>query len=93
MAVDALAAVGYVQDMPIIDRLGKWRVLIYSREINRPHVHLILKNRKGAKIWLVPDISLARNEGLSLRQLADAISVVERKKQEYLEAWHALRNR
>ncbi len=79
--------------MPVIDRIRKWRVLIYSREIKRPHVHIILPNRKGAKIWLVPDVGLARNEGLSVRQLSEALTLVSENRKKYMEDWDALRNR
>ncbi len=39
------------------------------------------------KFWLVPDVQIARNHGLSEIQLSDLKHVVEEKRDEILEAW------
>jgi len=76
--------------MPIIERTGKWRVLIYALEIKRPHVHVLANDRRAVKVWIVPNVELARNEGLNVRELAEAIRLVKKNREQYLEAWREL---
>jgi len=42
-----------------------------------------------AKFWMEPAVELARNHGLSSVQVAELKSVVEEKRNELLNAWHA----
>jgi hypothetical protein len=51
------------------------------------HVHVHCAEGE-AKFWLEPKIELAKNYGLSTRQVATVQSVIKDKKHEITEAWH-----
>ena len=53
----------------------------------RDHVHVI-RAEGEAKFWLEPEIELARNYGLSRRQLKEAEEIVEEHQNEFRAAWH-----
>ena len=61
---------------PTVLRVGGYRFYFFSREEPRPHVHV--QHADGeAKFWLEPEIKLAQSYGLSSRQLATALRLVE----------------
>jgi len=72
--------------MPVIDRVGPFRVLFYLHEIKRPHVH-VQRDDIGAKVWLDP-VGVARNEGMNARELNRVVMIVKTNREKYLEAWH-----
>jgi hypothetical protein len=50
--------------MPTIARADAYRIFFYGHEPNEPpHVH-VERERSEAKLWLEPDMRLARNRGL-----------------------------
>lgn len=51
------------------------------------HVHVHCAEGE-AKFWLEPKVELAKNYGLSTRQISTVQSVIEDKKHEITEAWH-----
>lgn len=53
---------------PTVFREDEYRFYFFSREESRMHVHIYCGNGE-AKFWLEPEIELARNHGLSRKQL------------------------
>jgi len=53
---------------PTVFREDEYRFYFFSREESRMHVHIYCGNGE-AKFWLEPEIELARNHGLSKKQL------------------------
>jgi hypothetical protein len=51
------------------------------------HVHVYCANGE-AKVWLEPEVALARNHRLSQRQLSEVIDVVKERKDEIADAWN-----
>ena len=61
---------------PTIHRERGFRFFFFSREGPRRHFHVI-RAEGEAKFWLEPEIELARNYGLTRRQLKEAEEIVE----------------
>jgi Domain of unknown function (DUF4160) len=72
---------------PTVARDGPYRLFFFSREEARIHVHVAHPDGE-AKFWLTPEVTLARQVGLSGRQIADAKLVVERHIEEITNAWN-----
>ena len=72
---------------PTIFREGAFRFFFFSREESRIHIHVTHTDGE-AKFWLEPRIELAMNQGLSQKQLAEALSLVSQHHEEILDAWH-----
>ena len=64
-----------------------YRFFFFSREEKRMHVHVICAEGE-AKFWMEPKIELARNHGLSSRQVSVVQSVIKDRKDEITEAWN-----
>ena len=73
---------------PTIFREGEFRFYFFSREERRIHVHVQAANGE-AKFWLEPRIELARNYGLSVRQVNRALRLVQEREDEIRQAWQA----
>ncbi|MEQ9210231.1 MAG: DUF4160 domain-containing protein [Pseudomonadales bacterium] len=71
---------------PTIFRESGYRFFFFSREEQRRHVH-VLGSDGEAKFWLEPEISMAKNHGLSDPQLAKIKKIVEDHKDELISAW------
>lgn len=52
------------------------------------HVHVFCE-RGEAKFWLSPNIDLARNFGMSARQIRAAKAIIEEHEHEIRNAWEA----
>ena len=73
---------------PTVLRVRGYRYFFFSREETRPHVHV--QHPTGeAKFWLDPDVSVARNYGLSPRRLATACRLAKEYRNEIRTAWEA----
>ena len=71
---------------PTVLRVRGFRFYFFSREETRAHVHV--QHADGeAKIWIDPNVELALNHGLSARQIATAIRIVENHHDDIREAW------
>ena len=71
---------------PTILREAGLRFYFFSREEQRPHVHV--QSAEGeAKFWLEPEVALAHNFGLSERRLRDALTVFRWHYDEFRIAW------
>ena len=69
---------------PTIFRHKGYRFFFFSREEKRMHIHVFCTDGE-AKFWLEPLISLARNHGLSSRQLNELKEIIEEKKDDIIE--------
>ncbi len=63
-----------------------YRFFFFSREETRMHVHVSSSDGE-AKFWLEPEIALAQNHGLSVRELAAVRKVIEERKHEIENLW------
>ena len=73
---------------PTILRVGRFRFFFFSREEERPHVHVGSPDGE-AKFWLEPLGELARNYGLSDRDLREIEGLVVNHEQEIRDAWNS----
>ncbi|MBI4208874.1 MAG: DUF4160 domain-containing protein [Deltaproteobacteria bacterium] len=71
---------------PTVLRYRNYRFFFFSREEERMHVH-VSSPEGEAKFWLEPKIAVARNYGLSRKQLNQVQKVVEEYKNEITKAW------
>ena len=71
---------------PTVLRVRGFRFYFFSREETRAHVHVQHVDGE-AKIWIDPGVELALNHGLSARQIATAIRIVENHHDDIREAW------
>jgi hypothetical protein len=71
---------------PTVLRKKGFRLLFFSREESRTHVHV--QHEKGeAKVWLDPEIELAESYGLSRQQTATALRLIREHENEIRAAW------
>jgi hypothetical protein len=64
-----------------------YRFFFFSREERRMHVHVHCADGE-AKIWLEPRVALAKNYGLTKKQVGAIRKVVTERKDEIVNAWH-----
>ena len=60
---------------PTVFREAGFRFYFFSREETRMHIHVQSSNGE-AKFWLEPDIQVAQNHGLSMKELNEAGSLI-----------------
>jgi hypothetical protein len=73
---------------PTVFRDGPFRFFFFfSREEERLHIHVQSADGE-AKIWMEPEIELARNYELSQQDLNRALQLVIEHEQEIRDAWH-----
>ena len=75
--------------MPVVFRHRGFRFLFYSNEgepREPPHIHAI-KDGIDVKFWLLPEITIAYNDGFNARTLRDLVEVIEQRREEILRAW------
>ena len=71
---------------PTVLRVSGYRFYFFSREEPRAHVHV--QHADGqAKFWLEPEVGLAQNYELNDRQIATALRLVGKHKDEIRAAW------
>ncbi|SFX09500.1 DUF4160 domain-containing protein [Marinospirillum alkaliphilum] len=76
--------------MPVILRVDGLRFFFYSNEGNplEPvHVH-IRQSVKEAKVWLEPEVQLARNDGFDARELKRILELSLSHAATLKEAWN-----
>ncbi|MCI5138791.1 MAG: DUF4160 domain-containing protein [Candidatus Electrothrix sp. AR1] len=71
---------------PTIFRYKGYRFLFFSREEPRMHVHVQCSHGE-AKFWIEPSIELARNNGLSSKELRSAEKIIKEHVNEIRTAW------
>ncbi len=73
---------------PTVFREGPFRFFFFSREEVRVHVHVQPADGE-AKVWLDPEIELARNHGLSDQDLSRVLELTIDHEQEIRDAWRS----
>jgi hypothetical protein len=76
--------------MPVVFRYRGFRFFFYSNEGTPPepiHIH-VGKDGLEAKFWVVPEVSVAYNEGYDARTLRELLGVVADNRERIIEAWH-----
>jgi hypothetical protein len=70
------------------DRLSRWPISLFffSREKERLHIHVQSADGE-AKIWIEPEIELARNHELNDQDLNRVLQLVIEHEQEIRDAW------
>jgi hypothetical protein len=71
---------------PTVIRYKQYRLYFFSREEERMHVHVYCSDGE-AKFWIEPQVSLARNYGLSQEQIVELSGIVEEHRDEITNAW------
>ncbi|MEW6380198.1 MAG: DUF4160 domain-containing protein [bacterium] len=71
---------------PTFFRYKNLRFYVNSREERRKHIHVQSPDGE-VKVWLEPDIQLARNYGVKESQLKEILTIVGEKKHELNELW------
>ena len=71
---------------PTVLRSGSLRLFFFSREEERPHIHVQGPDGE-AKIWVDPVIAVAQNYGLRPRDLYEAIRLVREHEHQIRRAW------
>jgi len=71
---------------PTVFRYRGYRFFFFSREERRIHIHVYCTEGE-AKFWITPSVTLAKNYGLSSRQVAEVNDIIEERKDEIKDAW------
>lgn len=71
---------------PTVFRVGRFRFFFFSREEMRPHVHVSTADGV-AKFWIEPQVELARNSGLTERDLRRIWTIINERQGEIRDAW------
>ena len=73
--------------MPTVHRERGFRFFFWSQERNEPpHVHVEAAENE-AKVWLVPEVRLARSIGFSPREVRDLLAIVREHRDDMEKAW------
>ena len=74
--------------MPTILRLGPYRFFFYSEEGGEPiHVHVI-REQTEAKVWVIPTVRVAVNEGFAPHELRKIVQLVEANRELIEHEWN-----
>jgi len=71
---------------PTVFQYKNYRFFFFSREEPRRHVHVRSPDGE-AKFWLEPEVELAKNHGLSQRELKELEKIVEEESDEICKHW------
>lgn len=71
---------------PTVLRVDGYRFFFFSREEERPHVHVSFGGGE-AKIWLEPDVELAEAHGLTRSRTNTAVKLTREHRDEIRAAW------
>ena len=72
--------------MPTVFTEGPYRFYFFSREETRKHVHVASPDGE-VKIWLEPEISIAKVINLSMSEVRNILEIVLNRKDELNESW------
>lgn len=73
--------------MPTVFRHGEFRFYFFSREETRKHIHVSSSNGE-AKIWLEPEIAIAKVIELSNQDVNKILELVKDHLEEINEFWN-----
>jgi hypothetical protein len=71
---------------PTVFREAGFRFFFFSREERRMHVH-VQSSSGEAKFWMEPEIEIAQNHGLSMKELKEADTLIKEHQDEIRTAW------
>ena len=63
-----------------------YRFFFFSREETRMHIH-VYSAQGEAKFWLEPRVELARNHGLSAREIRELQAIIEERRDAIAASW------
>ena len=72
--------------MPTVFIDGRYRFYFFSREENRRHVHVSSSDGE-AKIWLEPEIEVARVVNLSAQEVIKILEIIRDTQEEINDFW------
>lgn len=73
--------------MPTVFTDGPYRFYFFSREEERKHIHVSSSNGE-VKIWLEPEVSVAKVINLSEKEVNSILKIVNERKEEIYESWN-----
>lgn len=73
--------------MPTVFIDGRYRFYFFSREENRRHVHVSSSDGE-AKIWLEPEIEVARVVNLSAQEVSKILEIIKNRQEEINAFWN-----
>lgn len=73
--------------MPTVFIDGRYRFYFFSREENRRHVHVSSSDGE-AKIWLEPEIEVARVVNLSAQEVSKILEIIKDRQEEINDFWN-----
>lgn len=73
--------------MPTVFIEGAYRFYFFSREETRKHIHVSSAGGE-VKIWLEPEISVAKAINISQTEVNDILRIVEKRKDEIYDSWN-----
>lgn len=76
--------------MPVVFQQGGFRVSFYSNE-GTPREPMHVHVRRGgceAKLWLEPEIAIARSRSFNATALGEIVTLVSSRREEIERAWH-----
>jgi hypothetical protein len=74
--------------MPIVLRVGSYAFGFFASDQSEPpHVH-VTSERRSAKFWLEPVVSLQRAGRFRRHELLEIEKIIAEHRAELLEAWH-----
>ena len=71
---------------PTVLRIQGYRFFFFSREETRKHIHVYCPQGE-AKIWLEPEIKIARNYRLREKELNEILKIVKDNEDEFIKSW------
>lgn len=71
---------------PTVLREKGYRFFFFSREEDRIHIHVFCGDGE-AKVWIEPEIELAKQFGLSSHQISEILKVVQRNQDVIRNKW------
>ena len=81
---------GYAQNTNIITSKIIWTFVFYGTDfnVNRAHVHVGKRGTKEfCKIWLEPEVEVAKNGSLTEKQVNYVMNVTRKYKDELMKQW------
>lgn len=73
--------------MPTVFTDGAYRYYFFSREETRKHIHVSSADGE-AKVWLEPEIIIAKSVNIPAGELNKILKVVEERKEEINDFWN-----
>ena len=71
---------------PTVFRAKGYRFYFFSREEERMHIHVHSGNGE-AKFWIEPEIQIALNKGLTMKELNEVYTLIKGHEDEIKRSW------